>query len=50
MQDAALLSSAQAVVGVWAVTVMTPGPNVIATIHVAGTASPRQGPKFAADR
>jgi len=41
--DAALATSLFAVLGVWVVTVLVPGPNFLATVHAAHTQSRRAG-------
>lgn len=40
---APLFASALTVTGIWAVTVMTPGPNFVATVHTAAESTPRHG-------
>jgi len=41
--DAALATSLFAVLGVWVLTVLVPGPNFLATVHAAHTQSRRAG-------
>lgn len=43
MELETLIGSAVTVCGVWLVTVMTPGPNFVATVHTAAATSPRHG-------
>lgn len=43
MEPNTIWTGGMAVLGIWAVTVMTPGPNFVATVHTAGSVSWRHG-------